>query len=70
MIWQTRYMSSATALAHPNIAFIKYRGNRDNALRLPSNGSISIDIIGINRQVTKNAKKCSKSPRSALGVPI
>jgi hypothetical protein len=29
-----------------------------------------IDIIGINRQVTKNAKKCSKSPRSALGVPI
>src|SRR3972149_11927651 len=40
-------MSTFTALAHPNIAFIKYWGNRDNALRLPSNGSISMNLDGL-----------------------
>jgi diphosphomevalonate decarboxylase len=37
-------MHSATARAHPNIAFIKYWGNRDDSLRLPSNGSISMTL--------------------------
>ncbi len=36
--------SSATAIAHPNIAFIKYWGNRDDSLRLPQNGSISMNL--------------------------
>jgi diphosphomevalonate decarboxylase len=36
--------STATAVACPNIAFIKYWGNRDNALRLPENGSISMNL--------------------------
>ena len=40
-------MSAFTALAHPNIAFIKYWGNRDNVLRLPSNGSISMNLDGL-----------------------
>jgi diphosphomevalonate decarboxylase len=40
-------MTSATAQAHPNIAFIKYWGNRDNALRLPANGSISMNLSGL-----------------------
>ncbi len=35
---------TATAIACPNIAFIKYWGNRDEALRLPSNGSISMNL--------------------------
>lgn len=36
--------SSATAIAHPNIAFIKYWGNRDDEIRLPQNGSISMNL--------------------------
>ncbi|MBM3125179.1 MAG: diphosphomevalonate decarboxylase [Chloroflexi bacterium] len=40
-------MASANALAHPNIAFVKYWGNRDNELRLPSNGSISMNLDGL-----------------------
>jgi diphosphomevalonate decarboxylase len=37
----------ASAVAHPNIALIKYWGNRDAALRLPSNGSISLTLGSI-----------------------
>jgi diphosphomevalonate decarboxylase len=44
--------SSATALAHPNIAFIKYWGNRDSALRLPVNGSISMNLDGLFTRTT------------------
>lgn len=38
---------SATAQANPNIAFIKYWGNRNHELRLPSNGSISMNLDGL-----------------------
>jgi diphosphomevalonate decarboxylase len=38
---------SATALAYPNIAFIKYWGNRDDSLRLPVSGSISMNLDGL-----------------------
>lgn len=37
-------ISSATGFAHPNIAFIKYWGNRNEALNLPSTGSISMSL--------------------------
>lgn len=37
----------ATAVASPNIAFIKYWGNRDANLRLPANGSISMNLDGL-----------------------
>ncbi len=38
---------TATAIAHPNIAFCKYWGNRDSELRLPVNGSISMNLDGL-----------------------
>jgi len=37
----------ATALAHPNIAFIKYWGNRNDQLRLPLTGSLSMALDGL-----------------------
>ena len=43
---------TSTALAHPNIAFIKYWGNRDDTLRLPSNGSISMNLDGLFTRTT------------------
>ena len=39
--------NSATAIALPNIAFIKYWGDRDSLLHLPSNGSISLNLDGL-----------------------
>jgi diphosphomevalonate decarboxylase len=45
-------MSTATAQAHPNIAFIKYWGNRDNHLRLPMNGSLSMNLDGLTTRTT------------------
>jgi diphosphomevalonate decarboxylase len=40
-------MTTVTALANPNIAFIKYWGNRDEALNLPASGSISMNLGGL-----------------------
>lgn len=45
-------MTTATAEAHPNIAFIKYWGNRDNTLRLPMNGSISMNLDGLTTRTS------------------
>jgi len=41
-----------TAVAHPNIAFIKYWGNRDSVLRIPLNGSISMNLAGLETRTT------------------
>jgi diphosphomevalonate decarboxylase len=45
-------MTTATAQAHPNIALVKYWGNRDAALRLPANGSISMNLDGLTTRTT------------------
>jgi diphosphomevalonate decarboxylase len=45
-------MTTATAQASPNIAFIKYWGNRENTLRLPMNGSISMNLDGLYTRTT------------------
>jgi diphosphomevalonate decarboxylase len=38
---------TATAVACANIALIKYWGDRDSSLRLPANGSISMNLAGL-----------------------
>lgn len=43
---------SATASANSNIALIKYWGNRDDRLRLPANGSISMNLKGLDTVTT------------------
>jgi diphosphomevalonate decarboxylase len=43
---------TSIALSHPNIAFIKYWGNRDEVLRLPTNGSISMNLAGLETRTT------------------
>ncbi len=42
----------ATAIASPNIAFIKYWGNRDPALRLPANTSLSMTLANLQTNTT------------------
>ena len=48
---------TATAIASPNIAFVKYWGDRDRALHIPANGSISMNLDGLSThtQVTFDA---------------
>jgi diphosphomevalonate decarboxylase len=45
-------MTTATAQAFANIAFIKYWGNRDNTLRIPSTSSISMNLDGLFTRTT------------------
>jgi diphosphomevalonate decarboxylase len=67
---------SSTAIAHPNIAFIKYWGNRDDLLRLPSTGSLSmnLDSLFARTQVTfdthlkKDSLEINKIPTSGLAL--
>ncbi len=49
---QAAHNRQATALAHPNIAFIKYWGNQDNDLRLPANPSLSMNLGDLWTQTT------------------
>jgi diphosphomevalonate decarboxylase len=61
---QTR---TATAIAHPNIAFIKYWGNRDQDLRIPSNGSISMNLEGLFTRTRVEFDPTLKADRLILG---
>ena len=44
--------NTATAAAYANIAFIKYWGNRDEEFRIPANGSISMNLEGLETKTT------------------
>jgi len=57
---------TATALANPNIAFIKYWGNRDNILRLPVNGSISMNLEGLSTRTTVTFRSSMSSDRLVI----
>jgi diphosphomevalonate decarboxylase len=41
-----------TAAAHPNLALVKYWGNADDALNLPANSSISVNLDGATTTTT------------------
>jgi len=43
---------SVTAISHPNIAFIKYWGNCEAEARIPANGSISMNLGGLETRTT------------------
>lgn len=45
-------MMQATALAHPNIAFIKFWGLEDESRRIPANGSISMNLSCLYTRTT------------------
>jgi diphosphomevalonate decarboxylase len=47
----------ATAVAHPNIAFIKYWGNRDDELRLAANPSLSMNLGDLYTTTTVTFEK-------------
>jgi diphosphomevalonate decarboxylase len=47
-------MGTATSVANPNIAFIKYWGDQDQTLHIPSNGSISMNLDGLFSRTTVN----------------
>lgn len=66
-------ISSSTALAHPNIALIKYWGNRDDRLRLPMNGSISMNLDGLFTRTTVTWRTDQNNKEDTLlidGMPI
>ena len=43
---------NATAIAHPNIALVKYWGKRDRALNLPAVPSLSVTLAPFETQTT------------------
>jgi diphosphomevalonate decarboxylase len=45
-------MGKATAVAHPNIAFVKYWGQIDSALNLPANPSLSMNLAALTTVTT------------------
>lgn len=45
-------MNKATAIAHSNLALVKYMGRKDNVLRLPANGSVSMNLSGCRTTTT------------------
>lgn len=59
-------LATATAVAHPNIAFIKYWGNTDDSLRLAQNGSISMNLGDLFTRTTVTFE--SALPRDVLDL--
>lgn len=56
----------ATAIAPSNIAFIKYWGRKDEKLRLPANGSISVNVSGLSTITTVEFNKNFKRDEIVL----
>jgi diphosphomevalonate decarboxylase len=61
---------TATAIAHPNIAFIKYWGNRDHELRLPSNPSLSMNLAGLETTTSVAFDETLKDDEVTIGGEV
>jgi diphosphomevalonate decarboxylase len=59
-----------TAVACPNIAFLKYWGNRDDALRLPTNGSISMNLDGLETRTSVSFETSLRTDRVEINGEI
>ena len=57
---------SGIAVAHPNIALIKYWGNADSAQRIPSNGSISMTLGDLSTRMTVSFALCLPTDRLTI----
>lgn len=57
---------TATARAHSNIAFIKYWGNVDDRLRLPANGSLSMNLESLH--TTTSVRWSSEQAQDTLTI--
>lgn len=56
----------ATAQAHSNIAFIKYFGKKDETLRIPTNGSISMNLS--NLTTTTTVEFSARYPKDSIRI--
>ena len=63
-------MTTATALAHPNIAFIKYWGDIEPDLHLPANGSISMNLDCLYSHTTVKFDPELKTDRLIIGGEV
>jgi diphosphomevalonate decarboxylase len=64
-------MTTAIAHANPNIAFIKYWGNRDSLLRIPANGSISMNLEGLESRTQVSFDPGLKKDKLTInGIPL
>jgi diphosphomevalonate decarboxylase len=62
---------SGTAVAHPNIAFIKYWGNRNSDLRIPANSSLSMNLANLETRTQVTFSDSFDSDRvSVNGKPV
>lgn len=61
---------TTTAVAHPNIAFIKYWGNRHQDLRIPSNGSISMNLGGLTTRTRVSFDPVMQADQLILGGEV
>jgi diphosphomevalonate decarboxylase len=59
-------MGKATAIANPNIAFIKYWGKADETLNLPANPSLSMNLAALTTVTT--VEFCPGLPRDVVTI--
>jgi diphosphomevalonate decarboxylase len=60
-------MMKATAVAHPNIALVKYWGKRNASLNLPAAGSFSLTLAGLTTRTTVRFDKGYETDMVMMG---